>query len=306
MQERVDLPDNLVAGKIGIATVLFNSGSVLPDFFRSLATQTYSNFVVYAVDNASTDGSVAFCRDQSVQIVVTENHENTGFAHGTNQGIRQAIADGCEIVLILNNDVAFEANFFAQLVEGHRRTKADIVVPITYYHDRPNVIWAAGGTLQSFFGYRPVHLGMEQADNGQFTSDRRIQFAPGSCLFVEREVFAKIGLLDETYFTYWEDTDFAVRALKGGIRSYLVPEAKLWHKVSSLAGAGSQFQRFYAVRNHALYIHKHCSPGSAWLLTAAYLSWYRLAGLLHREIDPRIKFWREGTELAIRSKKAPC
>jgi len=297
MQERVDLPDNVVAGKIGIATVLFNSGSVLPDFFRSLAAQTYSNFVVYAVDNASTDGSVAFCRDQPVPVVVTENPDNTGFAYGTNQGIRQAIADGCEIVLILNNDVVFEANFFAQLVEGYRRTKADIVVPITYYHDRPNVIWAAGGTLQSFFGYRPVHLGMEQADNGQFPSDRRIQFAPGSCLFVRREVFSKIGLLDETYFTYWEDTDFAVRALRAGLRNYLIPAAKLWHKVSSLTGKNSPFQQFYAVRNHAFFIRKHCSPVHARILSALYLAWYRVSSL-GRGNDPRVDSWKAGLDLA--------
>jgi len=303
MEERVHLPDTFESGKIGIATVLFDSGSVLPEFFRSLETQTYSHFVVYAVDNASTDESVALCREQKVPVVVTENRDNTGFAHGTNQGIRQAIADGCEIVLVLNNDVCFETDFLAQLMVGLHRTGSDIVAPMTYYHDRPKIIWAAGGTLQRLLGYRPVHLGMEEADHGQFPSDRRIQFAPGSCLFARRDVFSQIGLLDETYFTYWEDVDFAVRALKDGLSTYLVPQARLWHKVSSLVGVGSPFQRYYGVRNHALYIRKHCSPIAAWLLSVTYLLWYRIAGLLRGVTDPRIKVWREGLDLARSSKK---
>ena len=78
------------------------------------------------------------------------------------------------------------------------------------------MIWAAGGTLQRFFGYRPVHFGMGRQDTDQFTDDRPIQFAPGSCILVIHSVFLQIGLLDESFFTYWEDTDLLVRALKRG------------------------------------------------------------------------------------------
>jgi len=298
MEELVHLPKLFEPGKIGVATVLFNSGSVLPDFFKSLRLQTYLNFVVYAVDNASTDGSAALCRDQGVNFVVTENSGNFGFARATNQAIRQAIDDRCELILILNNDVVFEPDFFSELTEGLRRNTADMVAPLTYYHDRPNVIWAAGGKLQRLAGYRPVHLGMDQADIGQFASDRRIQFAPGSCILAQRSVFSRIGLLDEIFFTYWEDTDFAVRALKKSLRTYLVPKAKLWHKVSSLAGMNSPFQRYYAVRNHSLYIRKHCSPVATKLISSLYLAVYRLSGLYNGMKDPRIGIWKEGLQLA--------
>lgn len=296
MKSRVLLPETYEPGKIGIATVLYNSSTVLPDFFQSLQSQTYKNFVVYAVDNLSTDASSDLCR-RKPSFVVTENDTNTGFAQGTNQGIRKALQDGCEAVLLLNNDVSFQPDFLQLLWEGKARHKADMVAPMTYYHDRPEIIWAAGGTLQRIFGYRPVHLGMDQQDKGQFPDDRPIEFAPGSCILIDRSVFAAIGLLDETYFTYWEDADFAVRALKNGLRTYLVPAARLWHKVSSLAGLDSPFQRYYAVRNHALYIRKHCSPVAAYLLRALYLSAYRLAGLRHHATDPRVEIWKEGWKL---------
>jgi GT2 family glycosyltransferase len=295
---QVILPDEYVQNKIGIATVLFNSGSVLPDFLEALRTQTHTNYLVYAVDNASNDASVALCRAEGNHFQVIENEENTGFAHATNQGIRRALEDGCEIVLILNNDVVFKPDFLHQLLQGLRRQNADLVAPVTYYHERPNVIWAAGGTLQRWFGYRPIHLGMGETDNGQFNVDRAIEFAPGSCIFAHRSVFSSVGLLDETYFTYWEDTDFAVRAVQAGLSNFLIPGAKLWHKVSSLAGKNSSFQIHYATRNHALYIHKHCATIPASLLSTLYLTWYRISSLLRRRKDSRIASWQEGVYIA--------
>jgi GT2 family glycosyltransferase len=301
MEELMASGSVVVPGKIGVATVLFNSSKVLSPFFHSIEAQTYRNFVVYAVDNASTDGSAELCCQQGDRFVIIKNAANTGFAHGTNQGIRQALHDGCETVLILNNDVAFGAEFFAELVGALTRQQADMVAPMTYYDDQPNVIWAAGGKLQRFAGYRPVHFGMHQKDAGQFASERRIDFAPGSCILARRDVFSRIGLLDEVFFTYWEDTDFAVRALKAGLFTLFVPTAKLWHKVSSLAGTGSPFQRYYAVRNHALYIRKHCSPLHARLLSAVYLTCYRFAGLCKGVPDPRVAIWKEGLRLAEKS-----
>ena len=297
MEAGVRLPKSFQAGKIGIVTVLYNSSDVLPDFFRALNAQTYSDFVVYAVDNASSDDSVDLCRQQGPRFVVMLNAANIGFASGTNQGILQALKDGSETILLLNNDVSFGPDFLQRLVEGRLCHQASMVAPLTYYHEKPNTIWAAGGMLQKAFGYRPVHLGMGQEDTGKFSTDRIIQFAPGSCILIERSVFAAIGLLDETYFMYWEDADFAVRALKEGLSMYLIPAAKLRHKVSSLAGLNSPFQRYYAVRNHALYIRKHCFGAGAKLLSAIYLSAYWLAGLRKRGPDPRIAVWREGWRL---------
>ncbi|SEG33127.1 hypothetical protein SAMN05421819_2540 [Bryocella elongata] len=288
----------IVKGKIGIATVLYNSGEVLAEFLASLRSQTYTNFVVYVVDNASVDNSAEQCSLAGDRFIVTINKRNTGFAYGTNQGIRQALEDGCEYVLLLNNDVAFEADFLDRFVKGMERTAADIGAPLTFYYDRPNIIWAAGGRFQRWAGYRPLHLGMEQQYSAEFAQDRLIQFSPGSGLMAHRRVFERIGFLDETFFTYWEDTDFSVRALKAGLRSYLIPKARLWHKVSSLTGMNSEFQRFYAVRNHALYIAKHCGPLEATLLHGIYLTAYRLIGLLRLRTDERVAFWKKGIEIA--------
>src|ERR1700735_454529 len=103
-------------GKIGIVTVTYNSGKVLDQFLQSLASQTHANFAVYAVDNASQDDSIARMQawnDERLRVI--RNAVNVGVAEADNQGIQAALADGCEFVLFLNNDVEFEPETLAVL-----------------------------------------------------------------------------------------------------------------------------------------------------------------------------------------------
>src|SRR5258707_13241919 len=113
--ERLTLPTQYAPGKIGVVTVLFNSGGMLEDFFASIEQQDHTDFVVYCVDNASADDSVDQCRARGDRYIVIENARNVGVAAGNNIGTRKAIADGCEFVLYLNNDVAFGPELFGQL-----------------------------------------------------------------------------------------------------------------------------------------------------------------------------------------------
>ena len=135
-------------GKIGVVTVTYNSASVLPEFFDSMAAQIHRTFVLYVVDNASTDQTHEMTRRTDLPIVLIENAENLGVAEGNNQGIRAAVADGCECVLLLNNDTVFPADFIAQLYAGLDRHRCDMTTGKMYYHDRPDVFWCAGGRFQ--------------------------------------------------------------------------------------------------------------------------------------------------------------
>ena len=103
--------------KVGVVTVTYNSQQVLPDFFASLWSQTHTNFVLYAVDNASSDDSVQLVRaeaDERIRLI--ENASNVGVAAGNNIGITAARNDGCEYVLLLNNDTVFSGSLLANPV----------------------------------------------------------------------------------------------------------------------------------------------------------------------------------------------
>jgi GT2 family glycosyltransferase len=256
--------------KVGIITVTYNSGSVIDDLFRSLEWQTHSNFVLYVVDNASTDSTLEKVQGwNDPRLVLISNVENVGIARANNQGVFAALAEGCDTVLFLNNDVVFGADLLSTLADGLVEHSCDITVPLIYFHDRPNTIWSAGGRFQSFFGYQSRHVGEGDEDIGQYDVAQAIEFAPGCCILVRRSVFDQIGLLDEHYFVYSEDVDFMYRALQAGVRAFLIPHAKLWHKVSTLTGGSrSNFTLYYSSRGRELFLTKHFGVffGGMWAL----------------------------------------
>ncbi len=296
--ERLTLPLDYTPGKIGVVTVLYNSAPVLEGFFASIEQQTYPDYTVYCVDNASSDNSVEQCRARGPRYRVIENDANLGVPAGNNVGIRAAIADGCDLVLFLNNDVVFGPELFQQLADGLEQHHCAMTTPIMYYFDRPNVIWTAGGFFQKWLGYRPQHHGDGDADTGQYPAPVPVQYTPTCCVLVRRQLFATVGLMDERYFVYYDDTDFMLRAAKAGERLFLLSPAKLWHKVSSLVGTSSPFRTRYVHRNHAFYIHKHLPPSLAWAVSSIYCAVYLLSPLAGRfpfaEAFTRIRHWKEG------------
>lgn len=268
---------------VGVVTVLFNSSSVLPGFFASLQCQQFHDFHVWAIDNASTDDSVAQCGAQGDRFTVIANPTNLGVAAGNNQGIHAALDAGCEFVLLLNNDVEFGPELFSQLVEGIRANSCAMAAPIMYYFDRPDVIWAAGGKFQPLLGYRCYHLQDGVKDVGQFTAPRRIQHAPTCCVLFKRSVFETVGFMDERYFVYHDDTDFMLRCLKADQRLLLLPHAKLLHKVSSLTGgAESEFSVRIGTRNRIYMLTKFLGRALAIFYVAGLALTYRIRRFLRQ------------------------
>lgn len=245
--------------KIGVVTVTYNSEQVLPDFFRSLWNQTEDNFILYAVDNASKDRGVALLRaEQDPRLRVIANTTNVGVAEGNNIGIRAALADDCETVLLLNNDVEFPEDLFFRLYEGLSQYDCDMTTAKMFYYESSNTIWCAGGTFRAKRLFDTIHYGMNQPDNGCFDTPRRVTYTPTCCLLAKSSVFQEIGLMDARYFVYTDDVDFLYRCHKANLALWYLPKAQLYHKVSSLTGGdSSDFSIRYMTRNRMYFVKKH-------------------------------------------------
>lgn len=275
-EETVKLPELTQPGKIGVVTVTFGSGSVLPDFLKSVKDQTYQNFVLIAVDNDSNDSTLEQLRAfRDSDLVLIPNQKNVGVAAGNNQGIRAALNCGCEYVLLLNNDVTFGPNLFQQLLDGMSEHACQMTTPVIYFHDRPNVIWSAGGDFQPWCGYRCIMIDDTKRDEA-LKASRRVQHTPTCCVLIKREVFERVGLMDERYFVYHDDTDWMLRAHRAEESLYCLSHASLWHKVSSLSGTDSPFQIRYGTRNRALMRVKFLGRALALPYTLAYRCLYVL------------------------------
>jgi GT2 family glycosyltransferase len=272
--------------RIGVVTVTYNSGAVLLPFLRCVFEQTHKDFILFVVDNASSDDTLRLLDesgDERLRVIC--NTDNRGVAAANNQGIRAAIDAGCASVLLINNDTEFDAPLFSLLVEGLSRYDAEMICPKMMYFDEPNRIWAAGGTFQPWLGYRTAHFGAGEIDAGQHDRTRNITYVPTCCVLIKKDVFEKIGLMDERYFVYMDDVDFMYRAMKNGIRLIYMSEARLFHKIGRLTGGeDSPFTHRYCTRNRVFFMLIHVGP----IYSAPLLVFYQLhyvACLLFRRLS---------------------
>lgn len=221
------------------------------------------NYKIFLIDNGSDDDS--FSKFQSLyigakDIELTKLNKNLGFGGGNNVGIKSALDAGFGYVLLLNNDTIVEPDFLDELVKvAQSDEKVGIVGPKIYYYNEPNRIWFGGGKFTWLGGGR--HLQYEEMDRSpDEKKTKETEYMTGCALLVKSEVVKKIGLLEESFFMYYEDTDWSLRARKAGYKILYVPSAKIYHKVSrSASKLGNPIIHYYHIRN-ALLLSKRQAP----------------------------------------------
>jgi len=202
---------------------------------QSLAKTTYPNLSAILVNN----GAQTFPTDRflaalpGLKILYTPT--NLGFTGGNNIGIREALSDGAEYIMLLNNDTMVSPDLVEKLLAAFDRSDVGIVGPIVTYFSHPNRAWFAGGRYNRYLGYT-FHTLMGDDLTGPLPN-QDIDFVTACALLARREVFEKVGLLWDALFIYFEDAELCLRAARGGYRCVLVGEPLVRHKVSASMGA---------------------------------------------------------------------
>ena len=288
--------------KIGLVTITLNSENVITGFINSVNNQNYSNYRLYVIDNNSTDNTLGKLNElvNKDKIVIIENNFNNGVAGGNNQGILKALEEGCEYVILINNDTEFEESLLLKLLNTAQKLKYSIVVPKMLYYSEPEIIWFGGGYLKRSAGFRNYHVGMGEKDDGQYT-DKEITYAPTCCALIHRSVFNDVGLMDEKYFVYFDDTDFWYRVMKHGKHKMIyINEVLFYHKVGSLTKSKNgtrynfkfgDFAIKYTTRNRVYYLRKQKTPLSYFNLI---WFWFRinLRFLFSGKYNVNINTWK--------------
>lgn len=227
---------------------------------NSLEKINYKNYKILLVDNASTNESVKVLRFKFPNIQFIVNKENLGFSGGCNVGIKYALKNSAEYVLLINNDTYVDTKFLSILIEyASKDKKIGIISPFVYYSHNPKMIWSSGGYNTYRNNYPFTDDLFNSIDNGQF-SNKDVENVTGCCILIKSEVFEKIGLLDEEYFLYVEDMDFSLRVINAGYKIIVTPESKVWHAVYGSTGGGySIVTDYYNNRNFFLFAYKNLS-----------------------------------------------
>lgn len=237
---------------------------------ESLAGLDYPRYRVLVVDNGSTDGSPVAIRQRFPDVEVIETGENLGYAGGNNVGLRYALAQGADYVLLLNNDTVVAPDMLRWLVEAAEKDpRVGVAGPMIYYHDQPEVVWSVGGGIDWRRGQTWM-IGLDEPDDGRFgTEPREVDFITGCAMLVRAAALREAGLLDERFFLYYEEVEWCVRIRRAGYRIIHVPAAKMWHKISPQAQSDSPLVHYYMSRNRLLFLWLTGAGTRAWLHTLA-------------------------------------
>jgi GT2 family glycosyltransferase len=249
--------------KLGIVTVLYNSESVIDDFFQSIDNQSYKDIILYLVDNSPNntmdDKLVLLSRKYNdLKCIYLKSNANIGVAAGNNVGIKKAMDDACTHVLLANNDIEFDnPKLLESMFDSMIANKAGMMVPKILFYDSKK-IWTAGGHFDKFRSLG-VHDGIyADADDPRVNISRFITYSPTCFMLIDVSVFQKIGIMDEKYFVYVDDTDFVYRAIKNNIKLWYESSLTILHKVStSTGGDDNPFYVYYSNRNKVYFIRKH-------------------------------------------------
>lgn len=209
----------------------------------SLRAQTYRDFEIIVVDNASTDESVPLIEREYPEVVLVKLARNLGLTGGVNAGIK--VAKG-EIIALLNNDAEAHPDWLSELKSAlDRWPTAGSAASKMLLYDRREIINSAG----DFYGVdgMPENRGVWQKDVGQFEREEPVFGGCGGAVAYRRTMLEQIGLFDESLFMYCEDVDLAWRAQLAGWTCIYVPRAIVYHRLS--ATGGGIIASYYTGRN---------------------------------------------------------
>ena len=259
---------------VGIVILNWNNLEASARCLRSLADLTYPRHRIYLLDNASTDGSwEALEREFRGRIVAIRNPANVGFSAGCNPGIRRALADGCDYVLLLNNDcVVVDADFLEPMVAlAESDPDIGLVGGKIVLWPETSRLWSTGGTLDFWGGER--HTGHREPDRGQYDVVAPREFISGALMLIRRSVVERIGELPEAYFFGKEEWEYSTRARRAGFRLRYQPAARIAHEASNSTDAADLMYVYNGTLSKILYKRRNLPRWAFALWNACYAAY---------------------------------
>lgn len=278
------------------AVLSYDGRELLEVVLPSLAAQRLAHFRTVVVDNGSTDGTVAWLREHwpSVDVVVLPH--NVGVTAALNACLDAAQT---ELVALLNNDLELDPDCLGELVaamDEHPRA-GSAAAKLLDFHDR-RVIDGAGDVFA--WQGTAARRGNGMRDDGRFDEPGAIFGACGAAAVYRRTALAQVGRFDESFFAFYEDADWALRAQLAGWDCRYVPTAVAFHMGSATVGdAATDFVRYHLWRNTVWLVAKDY-PAAALVRQALRVLQGQLNHLRQAARERRLRLWLRAMRDATR------
>jgi GT2 family glycosyltransferase len=239
--------------KVSIIIVNYKGWQETVGCLKSLAKLDYPNFDIIIIENGSPNNSYEKIKDFLKHLTPNSKHskarlieskENLGFAGGCNLGIKKAKELGTNYFLLLNPDTTVEPDFLKKLIrvavkpESYKAIKDEIkrgkklgfLGPRIFYEDKKTIYSNGGFINKNLISAILKDHGKIKKQLSNNNEPFITNYITGTALLLSKEVLEDIGLMDESYFLYYEDSDWAVKARKKNYFHTIVPNAIIYHK----------------------------------------------------------------------------
>ncbi|RUT68818.1 glycosyltransferase family 2 protein [Flavobacterium cupreum] len=245
--------------KIAVVILNWNGVKLLEQFLPSVI-QFSAEATIYVADNASTDDSVNFVKENFPTIKIVENSGNHGFAKGYNDALQHIDA---EIYALVNSDIEVTENWLQPIIETFAlENQTAIIQPkILDFKNKEYFEYAgaAGGFIDKY-GYpycRGRIFETIEKDNGQYDDHCELSWASGACFFIRKQVYHELGGFDETFFAHQEEIDLCWRALNEGYIIKYNSQSTVYHVGGATLQHGNPKKTYLNFRNSLLMLVKN-------------------------------------------------
>jgi len=250
--------------QVSIVILNYNDFKNVFNCLKSLTLQTYDDFEVILIDNGSDKEIYEKLRKKIVNIKneldlrLIRSQKNLYFGAGNNKALK--IANG-DYLCLLNYDTIVEANFIEEMVKFlDQHPDAGMITPKIKIYDDKDIIWNAGAYLDFRSAIVIGNRGYLEYDplDKKYNEIEEIGFAPGTAMFLRKEIIKKAGLIDEIFLMYHEDPDWNLRAQQEGFKSYYVPTTTVYHDIPRIFNSEkTTFKQYFFTRNSQILVWKH-------------------------------------------------
>jgi len=231
---------------LGIVILNYNTWEVTIKCVQSIMETCLIKHKIYIVDNHSNNDSYDILVERyrsNFNILVIKSDFNGGYAKGNNIGIRVGIQDGCEYMIITNNDIIFCNNCIQELFDFiYSSSKAVIVGPKIFKLNgeiqHSSII--KENTYLEYLGFRR-NFNLFTIDEANITEATKVYAISGCCFIISSKKFFEIGAFDEGTFLYNEESILSFQINNSKYETYFLPTAKVVHNHGATTGKQSLF-----------------------------------------------------------------
>lgn len=245
---------------VSIVTLNWNGLDVTCEFLESMRHSTYKNYEIIVVDNGSEiDPTERIMAGGYANTRVVKSPVNLGSPGGNNLGMRHA-SPGYDFIFQINNDAEITPDLIERCLEPfYEDPSIGVVCPkIRFYHN-PTVIQYAGFNKMNMLTGKTTAVGSLEEDKGQHDVSGYTHSAHGCAMMVKKEVIENVGMMEEKFFVYYDESDWCARIARKGYRIYYQAKGLCYHKESMSMGKQSPLKVYFMTRSRVLYMRRNAT-----------------------------------------------